>query len=49
MKPKSLYTIVVIVVVLAIFGFVFHKVARKHVNYITATTDHPLNCTCFTF
>ncbi len=46
MKTKKI--ILLIVVVLALLGFLLipvHKLARKHVNYITATTDHPLTCT----
>lgn len=44
MKKMGIIYITVIVVFLALFAFPARKMARKHVNYITATNDHPLNC-----
>ena len=39
-----LYTGIVVVLGLLVY-FPGRKAARAHVNYITATTDHPLLCT----
>jgi YVTN family beta-propeller protein len=45
---KRILKISIITGVLLIAGYIvhfpYHKWARKHVNYITATDDHPLNC-----
>lgn len=41
---KKYIVIATTVVILTILVFPFHKWSREHVNYITAATDHPLNC-----
>ena len=40
-----LITLVLITLVVLIVYPSFHRWARAHVNYITATEDHPLKCT----
>jgi len=45
---KSLRIIIplgIIGILTGVFYFPFHKWAREHVNYMTATNDHPLMCT----
>jgi YVTN family beta-propeller protein len=45
---KRIYKFSLILAVLFVLGFTlhfpFHKWARKHVNYVTASDDHPLDC-----
>jgi YVTN family beta-propeller protein len=45
---KKFYRLFLLVGVFLVFGlavyFPAHKQARAHVNYVTATEDHPLNC-----
>lgn len=44
-KGSKKYIIIsAIAVILVILAIPFHKWSREHVNYITAATDHPLNC-----
>ncbi len=44
MKRRSLIIIGLILVLGLILYFPAKKKAREHVNYMTAATDHPLNC-----
>lgn len=44
MKLKGIIYLSIVAVVLLVLAFPGHKMAREHVNYITATEDHPLNC-----
>ncbi|HLP74969.1 MAG TPA: beta-propeller fold lactonase family protein [Bacteroidales bacterium] len=44
MKFKKRYLAILFLLILAVISFPAHKWSREHVNYITATTDHPLNC-----
>lgn len=44
MKKKGFIYLGVVIVVLFLLSIPSRKVAREHVNYITATDDHPLNC-----
>ena len=44
MKYKKLIIIVVLLGIIGILIIPVRKKARQHVNYITATNDHPLNC-----
>lgn len=44
MKKKGIIYLSIIVVIFAFLAFPGRKMAREHVNYITATDDHPLNC-----
>lgn len=45
---RKYFKIIIPASLIAILGLVlyprYHKWAREHVNYITATVDHPLNC-----
>lgn len=45
---KRIPKILIIAGILIVLGFIlhipYHKWARKHVNFVTATDDHPLNC-----
>lgn len=43
-KHKKLYLAILLIVIIGIISVPAHKWSREHVNYITATTDHPLNC-----
>ncbi len=45
MKRKRLIILLVVVGMLGILYFPAHNAARKHVNYMTAVDNHPLNCT----
>ncbi len=45
MKVRKIIWIVAVMIVLGLVAIVFHKFAREHVNYMTATNDHPLKCT----
>ena len=45
MKKKKIIWIVAVVVVAGLLFIPFHRFAREHVNYMTATNDHPLKCT----
>lgn len=41
---KKIIWVIVALVILGFMGFSVHKFGRKHVNYMTATEDHPANC-----
>ena len=43
-KYKKLFFIIGLLVVMGLLRMPAHNWARKHVNYITAVEDHPLNC-----
>ncbi len=43
LKNKIIF-IVGVIVVLGLLSIPFHKLARKHVSYITAVEDHPVYC-----
>ncbi|MCD6200322.1 MAG: beta-propeller fold lactonase family protein [Bacteroidales bacterium] len=45
MRSKRLIYLGVVIVVIGLLGIPAHKLARKHVNYMTAVEDHPLMCT----
>ncbi len=45
MKKKKFIWIGAAVVLLGLLYIPFHRFAREHVNYMTATDDHPLKCT----
>src|SRR5512134_1340009 len=48
MKRKYIIITVILVPIIVTLLFIypsFHRWARAHVNYITATEDHPLKCT----
>jgi YVTN family beta-propeller protein len=44
MKKRKLFYLLIIVIIIGFISVPARKKARKHVDYITATNDHPLNC-----
>ncbi|MGD0581873.1 MAG: beta-propeller fold lactonase family protein [Bacteroidales bacterium] len=43
-RSRIVRGIITLVIILAVSSFFFLKWSRAHVNYITATEDHPLDC-----
>jgi len=42
---RKYFILVIIIVLIVVMVLPIHRFARSHVNYITATEDHPLLCT----
>ncbi len=44
MKKRKLFYLLIVVILIGFLYVPVRKKARKHVNYMTAVEDHPLNC-----